>query len=298
MPSSVPDRTDGVVSRQSRSQARNHTFRNRAGRQLPSAVAATLSRLFRQHTGLLSAPIEEDSFLTSAAGGLASHQFLAKSAQCLSGRQVAFLSAVLRDYRPGLPSTIQVLDWGCGKGHITYLLRKYGFSVTSCDIVTEKDDSSFGQDVPIIREQNISVVPLHHPSELPFPSDAFDCVVSFGVLEHVQSDIRSLEEVRRVLKPGGIFFVTLLPYFLSWTQALARLRGITYHDRLYHKRQLAAMAARAGFEAAGILHGQLFPKNSVPLRFDRLLEPIDRFGCRYTPLKYFATNVEAIFVAV
>lgn len=43
---------------------------------------------------------------------------------------------------------------------------------------------------------------------LPFEDDSFDCVVSFQVIEHIKDDRRLVEEVRRVLKPGGKFIVS------------------------------------------------------------------------------------------
>jgi SAM-dependent methyltransferase len=38
---------------------------------------------------------------------------------------------------------------------------------------------------------------------LPFPNDYFDLVLSHEVLEHVQDDRRSVEEILRILRPGG-----------------------------------------------------------------------------------------------
>ena len=42
---------------------------------------------------------------------------------------------------------IRVLDWGCGKGQITYLLKQRGFAVTSCDIENQEAD-----DPPLVRK--------------------------------------------------------------------------------------------------------------------------------------------------
>jgi SAM-dependent methyltransferase len=43
---------------------------------------------------------------------------------------------------------------------------------------------------------------------LPFPDDHFDVVLSWGSLEHIVGGYaRALAEIRRVLKPGGLFFV-------------------------------------------------------------------------------------------
>jgi len=38
---------------------------------------------------------------------------------------------------------------------------------------------------------------------IPYPDETFDLVIANHVLEHVTDDARALEEVRRVLKPGG-----------------------------------------------------------------------------------------------
>jgi SAM-dependent methyltransferase len=246
---------------------------------------------------MLRKPIGEDAFLSEIGGSLPSHEFLRRSTQAVFARQVNYLAALMQNSKRRRPQDTEVLDWGCGKGQITYLLRQKGFAVTSCDLMSTKEDSSFGQETPLIRELAIPVVPLDHDVHLPFPSGSFDCVVSFGVLEHVRSDSESLAEVRRVLKPSGVFFITFLPYFLSWTQAVARARGDLYHDRLYTRRGIRRLAVASGFAPYALRHAQLFPKNSMPLRFDRWLEPLDRFLCAYTPLKYFATNLELVMVA-
>ena len=257
-----------------------------------------VSEIVARHKAMLSASCSHDSFLSEIGQRVPSHAFLARSTQGVYLRQIAWLTAILTEYEQAPPESIRILDWGSGKGQTTYLLKSRGFNVTSCDVAAEKADSTFGQEIPIVEAKQIEVVPLHHPSRLPFDDASFDCVVSFGVLEHVPSDVASLLEVRRVLKPGGIFAVTFLPYFLSWTQAADRMRGGTYHDRLYRKRQLRSMAKDAGFAVADVWHGQLFPKGSMPIKFDATLEPLDRFLCRYTPLRYFATNLEAVLVAV
>ena len=148
----------------------------------------------------ISSLAEQDEFLTSIGYKYPSHRFLANSTQSVYIRYVEELSSLLKARHQRSEEDIRVLDWGCGKGQITYLLAKRGFNVTSCDVEGDREDSSFGQGTPIIDELNVSVIRLRHESELPFADGSFDCVVSFGVLEHVPSDSASLQEIQTSTK--------------------------------------------------------------------------------------------------
>ena len=43
---------------------------------------------------------------------------------------------------------------------------------------------------------------------LPFPDKKFDCILSLAVIEHVPNSAHLLAEVYRILKPGGIFYLS------------------------------------------------------------------------------------------
>ena len=189
---------------------------------------------------------------------------------------------------------LAILDWGCGKGHVTYLMRKLGAAPVSCDLKSTKDDSSFGQAVPIIIKQEILVEPIEHEYLLPYGDASMDIILSFGVLEHVASDQRSLAEIHRVLSDGGLFFCFNLPYTFSWTQFICRLRGDRYHDRLYDKKKVRSLLDDSGFELLDLWHRQLFPKNTVRYPRYRLFERADLFLTEHTLLKYFSTNIEFV----
>lgn len=243
---------------------------------------------------LLVGPVRLDPYLIDVARREESHRFLGSSTLGCYSRQVRLLAETYAAQGRDL-ATVRVLDWGAGKGHISYLLRKAGFDVTSCDVQSTASDSSFGQRTPILEEQSIHVIPLLDDVALPFADASFDLVVSFGVLEHVRSDALSLREIRRILKPGGRFFFSFLPYWLSWTQRVTRMRGDWYHPILYRARGVRRLASDAGFRVEGIWHGQLLPKNSLP--HNDALERFDRFLTTYTPFKYFATNLEGFLIA-
>ncbi|MBI2745591.1 MAG: class I SAM-dependent methyltransferase [Burkholderiales bacterium] len=244
--------------------------------------------------GVLAAPSAPDGYLREVARREPSHRFLGGATQGCYVRMVHLLVAAYRAQQRE-PATVRVLDWGAGKGHISYLLRKSGFDVTSCDLKSSTDDSAFNQETPIIDEQSIQVIPLLDDCALPFEDASFDLVVSFGVLEHVRDDRCSLKEIRRVLKPGGLFFFAFLPYWLSWTQRLAHLRGNRYHPILYSVQGMRELARVSGFRVDRVWHGQLFPKNFWP--DSNAIERLDRFLTSRTPVKYFATNLEGFLVA-
>ena len=246
-------------------------------------------------------PLAYNEKLEEMVRGEASHFFLANSAsQNTYLYQVEFVQTFSEQYfRKPLPE-LNVLDWGCGKGHVSFLLQERGARVVSCDHFAEggtDDDSAFGQRTPIIRRAGISVDRLDDPIELPYTDGAFDVVLSFGVLEHVPKDLESLKELRRVLRPGGLLFCFNLPYLLSWTQQLSHLRGGYYHDRLYTKAQTAGLLRRAGYVPLDIWHRQLFPKNNVHYPFYRVFETLDQFLVRFTPMRFLATNIEFVAVA-
>src|SRR5262249_39123603 len=65
---------------------------------------------------------------------------------------------------------------------------------------------------------------------LPFESDSFDVVYSWGVLHHTPDTARALKEVRRVLRPAGearIMLYALDSPFApgGWLRPIARARG-------------------------------------------------------------------------
>jgi SAM-dependent methyltransferase len=189
------------------------------------------------------------------------------------------------------------LDWGCGKGHVTYLLQALGATVISCDIEKNaRQDSAFIQETPIISNAKILVEPLTHEFILPYEDNSLDVVLSFGVLEHVKNDIGSVKEINRILKKDGLFFCFNLPQTFSWTQRLAHLRGDYYHNRLYSKSRVEEILGENEFEMLDFWFRQLFPKNNfrIPFLSFYIAERIDLWLTSHSIFKYFATNIEFV----
>jgi SAM-dependent methyltransferase len=192
---------------------------------------------------------------------------------------------------------MNVLDWGCGKGHASYWLKKQIPNLVSADAIKTSVSSIFTTSAfelksPIISAGSIEVVPLKHDYLLPFEDAAFDVVISFGVLEHVSNDIESLKEINRILRPGGLFFCFYLPYKFSYTQNIQHWRGCWYHDRLYDKKMVKNLLKMSNFKLIDMWHRALFPKSSYVTPYYHIIEKIDNWLCNYSFLRYFATNIE------
>jgi SAM-dependent methyltransferase len=248
----------------------------------------------RNEIFLRSWPLDED--IREIAASIPSHGFLSNpSGQYAYIYLTQFVKGFSENYFDRPFSDLRILDWGCGKGHVSKLiLDLHPKGLDSCDILSANADSAFGQDTPIIRRFNIPVQPLQHEYLLPYESGLLDAVLSVGVLEHVSNEQASLAEISRVLKPGGLFFCFYLPTRFSWTQQLSRWRGENYHDRLYTKTHVKEILRPAGFELIDLWYRQLLPKNSFRYPGFRSFEKFDLFMTEKTPLRYLATNIEFV----
>lgn len=165
----------------------------------------------------------------------------------------------------------RLLDWGCGLGQMSWLLRRRGFDVVSYEI-TETVESL--PDLPLTRE--IAIVRGTHPTDLPFESESFDAVLSCGVLEHVDevsgqpgNERRSLREIHRVLRAGGYFPIYQLPQQLTWQEMVTRTLKLGYaHPRRFTESEIRAMLGETGFRVERLRRFNMLPKNltGVPER--------------------------------
>jgi SAM-dependent methyltransferase len=162
-----------------------------------------------------------------------------------------------------IPPGAHVLDWGTGNAHFsTFLIRAgyraVGYSLEACEHDAWRPPPPY-EFIQGSRQE---------PCLLPFPDHTFDAVCSIGVLEHVPetggSLTDSLHELRRVLRPDGIFLCCHLPNQLSVIEALSRLIPGKYHhairfgmDHIHHLFRTAGLRPillrRYGFLPRNIL---------------------------------------------
>jgi len=197
-----------------------------------------------------------------------------------------------------------LLDWGCGWGQMTYLLRRRGFRVTPFDIGAPGAVTL--PDIPLSRE--LDVVFTTHPTALPFPDGHFDAVLSCGVLEHVDefsqpgNERKSLREIARVLRPGGLLLIYQLPQRYAWQEAVGRRLRLGYaHPRRFTAAEIGTLLTQAGYAVERIGRTNLIPRNLTGMpervrtlysRFATELIALDEWLCRVPGLNHVAGALE------
>jgi ubiquinone/menaquinone biosynthesis C-methylase UbiE len=155
----------------------------------------------------------------------------------------------------------RTLDWGCGFGQVSHLLREAGVDVVPFDY---RPDSTEPGLEPLERYPGLTAHVSPDPVALPFPDDNFASALSCGVLEHVSDPDGSLDELRRVLRPGGTLYVYNLPNRWSYVERLARMLGLYYHgalphDRVYTLRSATELLERHGFDVRHARRARMLP---------------------------------------
>jgi 2-polyprenyl-3-methyl-5-hydroxy-6-metoxy-1,4-benzoquinol methylase len=194
-------------------------------------------------------------------------------------KQVRYLEDII------LPQS-EVLDLGCGLGHTTALLASF-----------RKDIKILGADMrehmtwTKLRKYGCKFC-MCDATALPFLSESFDVIVSFGVMEHADSDLAFLKEIHRCLRSGGLNIVFQLPNKYSLSEYLSKRMGLWHHERTYTLHDIKNLTDICGFEIDNISREHVIPaqvnriSHSLEAIFDKNhhgIYRLDKLLCK-TPL--------------
>jgi ubiquinone/menaquinone biosynthesis C-methylase UbiE len=94
-----------------------------------------------------------------------------------------------------------VLDLGCGDGEVAVeLARLTGAKVIAADVSNVALDAC--------RRRGLQTARLQAGEPLPFAENSFDLVFMTEVIEHLLDPSRTLNEIRRVLRPNGYLILS------------------------------------------------------------------------------------------
>lgn len=100
-----------------------------------------------------------------------------------------------------------ILDLGCGPGWYSLAMERAGATVVGLDLGAA--------DVRAAEQSGLAVL-VGDGMRLPFPDAGFDGVFCSNLLEHVPDPMRVIDEIARVLRPGGWAWISWTPWYSPW----------------------------------------------------------------------------------
>jgi SAM-dependent methyltransferase len=151
-----------------------------------------------------------------------------------------------------LPRPVRALEVGCGDGFFTGQLAERGCDAIGIDL------SPVGVEAAQKRfpKARFQVHDLTRP--MPFDDGSFDFVWCSEVLEHLFSPLAVLEEIRRVLRPGGRARLTVPYHGLLKNLGIALLAFEKHYDptyphiRFFTRKSLSDLVRRAGLTVESV----------------------------------------------
>lgn len=144
---------------------------------------------------------------------------------------------------------VRLCDVGCSRGQFVAAAITAGFSAEGVEPAPQIAQAARDAGLPVrtglLEDQQ-------------YVDASFDALTLFEVVEHLRTPLPLLAECRRVLKPGGILLIST-GNAASWTAAAMGARWDYFdmardggHISFFNPRSMALLAAKAGFEVAGI----------------------------------------------
>ncbi len=158
----------------------------------------------------------------------------------------------------------KLLEVGCGEGTGLLFATQIGFqNLAGCEISTERlrrAKSKLGSEVLLASVDGTGA--------LPFESAVFDGAYSTAVIEHTIDPKSFMQEIARVVRPGGVVVISSDCWQWRILQVLGIYQSAQPIDRAMTTTELLAIFRATGFE---VLHLDGFALPGEEFRFLRML---------------------------
>jgi SAM-dependent methyltransferase len=157
----------------------------------------------------------------------------------------------------------QILDAGCGTGGaMTHYLRDYG-RVTGFDISPLA--------LQLCQTRGLQRLARAEVLQIPFGRGSFDLVTCFDVIYMLERASPALEELGRVLRPGGHLLLRVAAY--DWLRGQHDIAVKTVHR--YTRPEVSRVLTQAGFDVLHTSYANtlLFPLVVIKRLFERIRPP-------------------------
>ena len=177
--------------------------------------------------------------------------------------------------RHGAAGLVPILDVGCGTGGMLRHLAQFGDAI-GLDSAPEAAAGCRQREAPFIQGW---------ATRLPFAESSIGTITALDVIEHVPDDAGVLNEIFRVLRPGGLLLLTVPAYQFLWSQHDV----LNHHQRRYRRRGIQDLVTRSGFDIEKLSYYNtfLFPaavaRKSI-MRFSRKEGPASHLDDVSAPL--------------
>jgi ubiquinone/menaquinone biosynthesis C-methylase UbiE len=162
----------------------------------------------------------------------------------------ADLAAAVARVRGLRPPPREVLDVGCGAGHLSFALAAHAQRI----IAVDPSESMLATVRTVALERGLTAIETAQgqAEQLPFPDGGFDLICTRYSAHHWLDLPAALDEMRRVLAPAGwLLIIDLLgeaqPLVDTWLQCLELMRDPS-HVRNRSASDWSERIARAGFQ--------------------------------------------------
>ena len=147
-----------------------------------------------------------------------------------------------------------VVDVGCGSGNLTL------HSASKCKLAIGVDPSETAiQFCNSLKSNGHSIFIPAAGDALPFPDEYADVVLFVEVIEHLNAPMKIISEISRILKKGGMVFVTTPNYAfpslwppMEWladrSRMVAKMGGGEQHVQKFSPPSLAGIFQKADFQ--------------------------------------------------